>query len=94
MYLLAFAYENARLNGSGGFSLNKGKRYIAKWTLLDAGERNRELLQLIVASYNGALLMDRLPHAINRLCSAERGSFLAAHLRVLHEGTEVRPPHR
>ncbi len=69
--------------------MNQAKRTIAKWTLLDAGERSRELLQLIVASYNSKLLLHCLPTAFNMLRRTERGPFQVAHLRVLHEGTDT-----
>lgn len=89
VYLLACAYKNARVNGDGRFLLRKGNRSVAKWTVLDASVRSRELLQLIVASFNGALLLERLPCAVKGLCSTESGSFLAAHLRVLHQGIDT-----
>jgi hypothetical protein len=89
LYILACAYKNARLNGDGGFLLNQGEQCVAKWTVLDAGVRNRELLQLIIASFCGALLLDRLPVAVSGLCGTESGSFLAANLRVLHEGIDT-----
>lgn len=89
VYLLACAYKGARLNGHGRFSPRKGNRCVAKWTVLDASVRNRELFQLIVASYNGALLLERLPCAVKGLCSTESGSFLATHLRVLHQGIDT-----
>lgn len=90
MYLLALAYENARLNGCGEFSLSRAQGTIPKWTILDAGERNTELLRLIVASYSGALLSHRFPASFNAIRGTEKGPLVVAHLRVLHEGMDTR----
>ena len=90
MYLLCLDYHNARLNGSGQFSLRRTKTSISKWTLLDAGDRALELLRLLLASCNSPKHLKRIPFSFNMLCGVETGPLLTKNLRALHAFTDHR----
>ncbi len=88
MYLLSFAHKNARLNGTGQFSLNNGRGSIRKWTLFDASERNLELLRIIAASCNSPQHLQRIPFKFKSLCGEQGRYLLVKHVRVLHPATD------
>jgi len=88
MYLLSIVYQNARLNGTGEFSPRRSNTSIAKWTLLEAGDHNLELLRLIVASCSSPVFLHRIPFSFNLLHGTDTGPLLAAHLRALHSSTD------
>lgn len=88
MYLLSIAYQNARLNDGGQFSPKSSNTSIAKWTLLEADNRNLELLRLIVASCNSPVFLDRIPFSFKTLRGTDRGPLLTGSLRALHPSTD------
>ena len=88
MYLLSFAYQNARLNGTKRFSLNNGRGSIRKWTLSDASERTLELLRIIASSCNSPQHLERIPFKFKSLCGDQGRYLLAKHVRVLHPATD------
>lgn len=88
MYILAVAYQNARLNGTDRFSVPAGKQSVPKWTLLEAGERSRELLQLIVFSCNAPPFLYRLPCPAHALRKAADRPLQVGSLRVVHQSTD------
>jgi len=63
MHLVQFYFENAHENGDGELYLERGGDEISKWTLLPAGQSNRELLRLIATACGGTSLFPRLPFA-------------------------------
>ncbi|MHC1728264.1 MAG: hypothetical protein AB9866_20040 [Syntrophobacteraceae bacterium] len=77
------------MNGSGLFLPNCSGRSIAKWTLLDAGERSRELLRLIVISCTHKLFLEHLDFSFNTLRGSGSGPLRVVHRRVIHHGGSV-----
>jgi hypothetical protein len=61
MYLLSLAYQNSRLNDSGQFEVRRTDASISKWTVLDADDRNLELLRLMVVSCNSPQYLEHIP---------------------------------
>jgi len=89
MYILALAYQNAKLNGSGWLSWSGcGDRSIAKWTLLEGDELSRELLRLLVVSCNGQAFLERLPFSFSTLRGNSAAPLRTSHIRVLHHRTD------
>jgi hypothetical protein len=93
MYILCIDYHNAKLNGSGQFSLRRTNTSIAKWTLLDAGDRTLELLRLVLTSCNSPEHLSHIPFSFNMLRGAETGPLLTKNLRALHASTDNRNGH-
>ena len=88
MYITNLDYYNARLNGSGQFSPRRTKTAIAKWTLLDAGDRTLELLRLILTSCNSPEHLRNIPFPFSVLRGAGTGQLMIKNLRVLHAFTD------
>ncbi len=91
MYLLELACVNARLNGSGRFSLTRGSGAVGKWTLLEGDERHQELLRLAVLSCTSPAFLSGLSFPMGTLRGVEEEPLRAGHLRILHEGVDTSP---
>jgi hypothetical protein len=89
VYLLSLAYANASLNGSGQFPLIHGNRALNKWTLLEANERHRELLRLVVISCSSPVFLAQLTFSLRELHDAEKGPLRVGHVRVLHDAVDT-----
>lgn len=88
MYLIALACKNANLNGTGRLSLDGRRGSIAKWTVLDADERNLELLRLIAASGNSPRHLERIPFKFQSLCGSQGSCLRVENLRALHSSAD------
>ena len=84
MYLLGLSYVNARLNGTGQLTLALSGGTLRKWTVLEADDRCRELLRLVVLSCSNPVFLSALSFPFDTLCGAGNEPLRVEHFRVLH----------
>ncbi len=66
MYCLSVHYENARLNGTGAYSIRRDLEGIQKWSVLPEEGSGTELLHLIAMVFGGTSILPRLPFSFAR----------------------------
>ena len=76
MYCLSVHYENARLNGTGEYSIPEHPDGIQKWSVFPEGSSGTERLHLIAMPFGGTSILPKLPFSF--------AQHLKTHERPLH----------